>query len=170
MTNTASFVINGYLWAGPVKPGQTLLELLRDTMGLTGAKKGCDGGECGACVVLLNGQAVNSCLVLAADLLDDDEVTTIEGLPEDESMIIKQAFVDVGAVQCGFCSPGMIVAAKAMLDTIPDPTYEDVEEALVGHLCRCTGYVRTIQAVRLAAMRLKAQHSTNTGGSECSEN
>ncbi|OPY60988.1 MAG: Nicotinate dehydrogenase small FeS subunit [Syntrophorhabdaceae bacterium PtaU1.Bin034] len=164
MTGTIRLTINGYPWEGPVRPGQTLLDLLRDIMGLTGVKKGCDRGECGACTVLLNGRPVNSCLVLAIDA-DGDEVTTIEGLTGDESAIIKESFVDAGAVQCGFCSPGMIVAVKALLDRTPDPAPSAITEALVGHLCRCTGYSRTVQAVQQAAMKLKTLRRANAGGS-----
>jgi len=151
--------VNGFQWEGRVKPGQTLLEVLRDTMGLTGAKKGCDQGECGACVVLLNGRPVNSCLILAIDV-DGDEVTTVEGLVGDEAGIIKEAFVQAGAVQCGFCSPGMILAVKALLDQSPDPAAEDVEEAISGHLCRCTGYSRIVQAVKQAAVKLNSMKGT----------
>lgn len=166
MTSRVSFIVNGHPWEGPVRPDQTLLELLRDDLGLTGAKKGCDGGECGACVVLLNGRPVNSCLVLAVDL-DGDAVTTIEGLADGESRVIKKAFVEAGAVQCGFCSPGMVLAAKALLDQNPDPTPEEVGEALVGHLCRCTGYVRTVQAVRQAARNLADGRRVKGGGADC---
>jgi len=155
-----------------VSPGQTLLELLRDELGLTGAKKGCDGGECGACVVLINGQPVNSCLVLACDL-DGDAVVTIEGLAGEDSRVIMESFVEAGAVQCGFCSPGMVLAAKALLDEKPDPTPEDVAGALVGHLCRCTGYLRTVEAVRLAARSLAGRRgrgvAAKRGCADCRE-
>jgi carbon-monoxide dehydrogenase small subunit len=153
MKSQIQLIINGRQWEGEVTVGQTLLELLRDNLGLTGAKKGCDGGECGACVVLLNGEPVNSCLVLAADL-DGDNITTIEGLNDEESRIIKDAYVKVGAVQCGFCAPGMVMATKGLLDENPNPTKEDVSNAMVGHLCRCTGYLRTYEAVQDAASRL----------------
>lgn len=145
--------VNGFPWEGDVEVGQTLLDLLRDNMGLTGAKKGCDGGECGACVVLLNGKPVNSCLILGVDL-DGDSITTVEGLNDEESRIIQEAYVSIGAVQCGFCSPGMIVATKGLLDQNPHPNATEVNTALVGHLCRCTGYVRTVDAVQEAARRL----------------
>jgi aerobic-type carbon monoxide dehydrogenase small subunit (CoxS/CutS family) len=148
-------VINGLQWEGEVEVGQTLLELLRDDLGLEGAKQGCDGGECGACVVLLNGKAVQSCLILAAEL-EGANVTTIEGLNDDISKIIQEAYVAVGAVQCGFCAPGMVVATRALLDEHPEPDEEDINKALVGHLCRCTGYVRTVEAVQYAVKKIKA--------------
>lgn len=150
MKSHIHLMINGYHWDGEVKNNQTLLDFLRDDLGLTGAKQGCDGGECGACVVLLNGQPVNSCLILAADL-DGDNVTTIEGLSDDESRIIQESYIAVGAIQCGFCAPGMVVATKGLLDEKPDPTKEDIDRAMVGHLCRCTGYLRTYEAIQNAA-------------------
>lgn len=154
MKSQVRFVINGFLWEGDIDPGQTLLDLLRDTLGLTGAKKGCDGGECGACVVLLNGKPVNSCLILAAELAGD-HITTIEGLADDEARIIQEAFVATGAIQCGFCAPGLVMATKGLLAQNPNPTKEDINTAMVGHLCRCTGYVRTVEAVQTAAKRLE---------------
>lgn len=146
-------VVNGFDCESDVKANETLMDLLRNQMGLTGVKKGCDGGECGACVVLLNGRPVNSCLVLAVEL-NGDVVTTIEGLDDDDSCLIQEAFVDAGAVQCGFCSPGMIVATKGLLDVNATPSQEDINQAMVGHLCRCTGYSRTVTAVQDAAARL----------------
>lgn len=154
MKKLIHFVINGLLWEGEVAVGQTLLELLRENLGLNGAKQGCDGGECGACVVLLNGKPVQSCLILAAEL-DGSNITTIEGLNDDISRIIQEAYVAVGAVQCGFCSPGMVVATRALLDQNPNPSPEDINNAMVGHLCRCTGYVRTAEAIQYAVERLK---------------
>ncbi|TEB04455.1 Nicotinate dehydrogenase small FeS subunit [Pelotomaculum schinkii] len=153
MKKQVRLVVNGHLWEGEVDVGTTLLDLLRDDMGLTGAKKGCDGGECGACTVLLNGQPVNSCLVLAVSL-DGDIVETIEGLDDEESRIIKESYVATGAVQCGFCSPGMIIATKGLLNQNPNPTVEEIETAFVGHLCRCTGYARTVEAVQRAVRLL----------------
>lgn len=148
-------VINGLQWEGEVEVGKTLLELLRDDLGLEGAKQGCDGGECGACVVLLDGKAVQSCLILAAEL-DGANITTVEGLDDNVSKIIQEAYVAVGAVQCGFCAPGMVVATRALLDEHPEPDEEDINKALVGHLCRCTGYVRTVEAVQYAVKKIKA--------------
>ncbi|GAB6153504.1 (2Fe-2S)-binding protein [Desulfosporosinus burensis] len=149
-------VVNGFDYEIDVKANETLMDLLRNQMGLTGVKKGCDGGECGACVVLINGRPVNSCLVLAVEL-DGDIVTTIEGLDDEDSRLIQEAYIAVGAVQCGFCSPGMIVATKGLLDVNSAPTEEDINQAMVGHLCRCTGYSRTVNAVQDAAVRLKAR-------------
>ncbi len=160
MKSQIHLMINGYHWDGEVNNDRTLLDLLRDNLGLTGAKQGCDGGECGACVVLLNGQPVNSCLILAAEL-DGDVVTTIEGLADDESRIIQESYIASGAIQCGFCAPGMVVATKGLLDEKPNPTKEDVDAAMVGHLCRCTGYLRTYEAIQNAARRIQ-QHRQNT--------
>lgn len=154
MKKLINLTVNGLPWAGEVAPGQTLLELLRNTLGLNGAKQGCDGGECGACAVLLNGKPVQSCLILAAEL-NGSSITTVEGLNDKVSKIIQEAYVAVGAVQCGFCAPGMVVATKALLDENPEPSAEDVNQAMVGHLCRCTGYVRTVEAVQYAAKQIK---------------
>jgi carbon-monoxide dehydrogenase small subunit len=125
-------------------------------MGLTGTKEGCGEGECGACTVIVDGRAVNACLYPAPEI-DGRQVLTIEGLvgQENELSVIQQAFTKGGAVQCGFCSPGMIMATKALLDEIPDPTDEDIREALLGNLCRCTGYVQILEAVRRAAELLE---------------
>lgn len=130
-------------------PNQTLLDLLRDDLGLTGTKKGCDEGDCGACSVIINGRVVNSCLVLAVEA-DGAKVTTIEGLHSGgELHPIQKAFIDSDAVQCGFCTPGMIITTKAMLDEISDPTEEDIKHYLSGNLCRCTGYTKIMDAVNL---------------------
>lgn len=138
-----------------VEPRKTLLGLLREDLGLTGTKEGCSEGECGACTVILNGKVVNSCLVLAVEA-DKSVITTIEGMKAGAALHpIQQSFVDSGAVQCGFCSPGMILSTKAMLDEIPDPTEEDIKNHLVGNLCRCTGYVKIIDAVKKATQRMK---------------
>ena len=133
-------------------PGRTLLEVLREDFGLTGAKNACGGeGECGACTVLMDGEAVNSCLVLVGQARGHS-ILTIEGLSSDGSPHpIQQAFVQAGAVQCGFCTPGMVLAAKALLDRTPHPDEEQIRSALSGNLCRCTGYTKIIDAVRLAA-------------------
>ena len=128
------------------------MEVLREDFGLTGAKNACGGeGECGACTVLLDGEAVNSCLVLISQV-EGRSVLTIEGLsPEGVPHPIQQAFIEAGAVQCGFCTPGMVLAAKALLDTHPHPDEEQIRSALSGNLCRCTGYTKIIAAVKLAA-------------------
>jgi aerobic-type carbon monoxide dehydrogenase small subunit (CoxS/CutS family) len=134
-----------------VSSHQTLLEALRDQAGLTGTKECCSEGECGACTVLLNGRAVTSCLVLAAEA-DDAEVLTIEGLADGGTLDpLQAAFVASGAVQCGFCIPGMIMSAKYLLMTNPSPTIAEIRKGLVGNLCRCGGYSRIIEAVAAAA-------------------
>ena len=136
-------------------PTRTLLEVLREDLLLTGTKQGCGEGECGTCTVLLDGAAVNACLVLAVEAAGR-EVTTIEGLADGRSLHpLQQAFVDQGAIQCGFCTPGMILSAKALLDRRPDPTEAEIREALGGNLCRCTGYQKIVEAV-LAAARAMA--------------
>lgn len=139
--------INEKAYAIEVEPHRTLLEVLRDQLDITGPKECCGVGECGACTVLMDGKAVNSCLVLAVEA-DQSEIITIEGLGGPESLNpLEQAFLDAGAVQCGFCTPGMIMAAQYLLNTNPHPTEADVRVALAGNLCRCTGYSRIIQAV-----------------------
>ena len=136
-----------------VAPHHTLLDVLRDTVRLTGTKECCDEGECGACTVLLNEQAVCSCLVLAVEA-DGQHVTTIEGIATDGTLDrLQEAFVATGAVQCGFCIPGMIMAARELLSTNPRPTRAEIQEGLSGNLCRCGGYSRIIDAVMVAAER-----------------
>ncbi len=130
-----------------VSPTMTLLEILRGEIGLTGTKKGCGTGDCGACTVLLNGKAVNACLILAADTMGT-EITTIEGLAVNGKLHpIQQSFVDHGAIQCGFCSPGMIMSAADLLSRNPNPTAEEAKNAISGNLCRCTGYIKIIEAI-----------------------
>ena len=129
---------------------KTLAQLLRDEAGLTGTKEGCSEGDCGACTVLLDGEPVNSCLVLAAEA-DGKEVLTVEGLSREwELHPLQQAFIEEGAVQCGYCIPGMLLAAKALLDENPSPTESEIRSAIAGNLCRCTGYVRIVQAIQSA--------------------
>jgi len=130
---------------------ETLLEVLRDQLGLSGTKTACDEAECGACTVIIKGQAVLSCITLADDVAGE-EITTIEGLADgDELHPVQKAFLDKGAVQCGFCIPGMIMASKALLDQNPDPSTADIEYALDGNICRCSGYLKIIEAVQHAA-------------------
>ena len=129
---------------------RTLAELLREDLGLLGTKIGCDKGECGACTVIMNGRTVTSCLILAPQA-DGAAVTTVEGIDQEgRSSAVIQAFIDEGAVQCGFCTPGMVVAAQALLDRHPQPSDAEILEALEGNLCRCTGYQKIIRAVRKA--------------------
>ncbi len=128
----------------------TLLNVLRDGLGLTGTKRGCDMGECGACTVLLDGKPVNACLMLAVDA-EGRRIFTIEGLGKDPLHLLQRALVTHGAVQCGFCAPGMVLTAKAFLDRAPDPTAADVRRAISGNLCRCTGYQKIVNAILDAA-------------------
>jgi carbon-monoxide dehydrogenase small subunit len=130
-----------------VEPRQTLLDALRYDLGLTGTKEGCGDGNCGSCTVLLDGKAINSCLVFAIEV-DGQEITTIEGLFQAGKLHpLQQAFIDEGAVQCGFCTPGMILTAKALLDSNPNPTEVEVRQAIAGNLCRCTGYDKIVRAI-----------------------
>ncbi len=135
-----------------ISPGDRLLDVLRGPLGLTGTKEGCGNGECGACTVLVDGRAVNACLYPAVEA-EGKEITTIEGLlgPGGELSEVQQAFVDHGGIQCGFCSPGMIMAATALLEAKPSPSDAEIREALAGNLCRCTGYVQIIESVKAAA-------------------
>lgn len=155
MENKYCFKVNGKHITVETSDTTTLLDILREDLGLTGTKQGCGKGECGACTVLLNGKAVNSCIIFVPQV-DGQEVVTIEGLNEDpESKIIQEAFIDEGAVQCGFCTPGMIVSSKALLMKKKKPSKEDIREGLSGNLCRCTGYTKIIGAVEEASRRIK---------------
>jgi len=155
MANKISFKINGEAISMDVQPHWTLLRLIREALGLTGTKEGCGEGECGSCTVLLNGKPINSCLVLAMDV-DGGAVTTIEGLADGEKLHpLQTAFVEKGAIQCGFCTPGMILAAKGLLDRQPSPSEEEIRLEMAGNLCRCTGYAKIIEAIQTAAQQLK---------------
>jgi len=133
------------------EPTRTLLSILREELGLTGTKEGCGKGECGACTVIMDGKPVPSCLVLACQL-DGCEITTIEGLSENGNLDpLQKAFIEEGAVQCGFCIPGMIMSAKALLMRNPSPTEDEIKEAISGNLCRCTGYTKIVKAIEKAA-------------------
>lgn len=146
--------VNGCTVELGVNPGRRLIDILREDLGLTGTKEGCGEGECGACTVLLNGTPVNACLVLAPDA-NEAEITTIEGMTRDDKLHpIQEAFLEAGAVQCGYCTPGMVLTAKALLDRNPEPDEEAVKTAISGNLCRCTGYVKIVDAIRLAAAKL----------------
>ncbi len=139
--------INDELYALAVESQQTLLEVLRDSLSLTGTKEGCGTGECGSCTVLLDGKPVLSCLMLAVECVNV-EITTIEGVGSIESMTpVQEALIEKGGVQCGFCTPGMVLAATAMLNRNPKPSEEEIKRSLEGHLCRCTGYNKIIEAV-----------------------
>ncbi len=151
ITLTIHITVNGQSRTLEVDPSETLLSVLRDRLNLTGTKKCCGVGECGACTVVMNGLSVNSCIILAAEA-DGADVVTIEGLSESGSPgRIQQAFLDEGAVQCGFCTPGMVMSAHALLMKNPSPTVFEIKEGLSGNLCRCTGYARIIRAVQTAA-------------------
>ena len=152
---TVCFTINGTEASFEVRPEETLLEVIRDRCGLTGTKKGCDLGECGACTVIMDKKAVNSCCILAVQA-EGCHITTIEGIgTKEHPHPLQQAFVDAGAIQCGFCTPGMIMAAKALLDENPAPSRQQIREALSGNLCRCTGYTKIEEAVNLAAEAMR---------------
>ena len=146
-----AITINGERREADVWAGESLLNALRDDFGLPGSKNACEQGECGSCSVLLDGELVCACLVLAAQA-DGHEVTTVEGLKDGEELHrVQRAFVDAGAVQCGFCTPGLVVATAALLEHVPSPSDDEIREALSGNLCRCTGYAKIFDAVRLAA-------------------
>jgi carbon-monoxide dehydrogenase small subunit len=146
------FIVNGERYSVLVDTRRTLLEVIRETLGLTGAKEMCNKGDCGGCTVLMEGRPILSCLTLAVEA-QNREILTIEGLAGNSHNPhpIQQAFVDHGAVQCGYCSPGFIMSAKALLDKNPDPTKDQIKEAIANNLCRCTGYIQIIEAIREAA-------------------
>lgn len=134
-----------------VPSNMTLMQMLRENLALTGTKNGCSAGECGACTVLLNGEPVNSCMVLAVEC-DGANIVTVEGLASDKQLDpVQEAIIHEGGVQCGFCSPGVLITSRALLDRNPDPSEDEIREALVGNLCRCTGYVRIVEGVKAAA-------------------
>jgi aerobic-type carbon monoxide dehydrogenase small subunit (CoxS/CutS family) len=158
-----SLTINGVVRTASVAPETTLLDLLRDHFSLTGTKLGCGVGDCGACTVLLDGKAVNACLVLAGQA-NGRSVLTIEGLgTRDHLHPIQKAFEQNGAVQCGFCGPGVVLSAKALLDENPEPSAHEIRDALAGNLCRCTGYSKMIEAVQDAAKILRTQAGAGHG-------
>ncbi len=143
--------VNGSTEQVDVSGNMTLLQMLREKLALTGTKNGCAAGECGACTVLMNGEPVNSCMVLAAEC-HGAEIITIEGLAMDGQLdVVQKTIIDQGGVQCGFCTPGMLISARALLNRNPHPKEEEIREALVGNLCRCTGYNRIVSAVKAAA-------------------
>ena len=160
MKSRIQLKINGVEHELLVSPNETLAQLLRGSqINLTGTKQGCELGDCGACTVLLDAVAVNSCLVLAVQT-DGSEVTTIEGMAENGKLHpIQDAFVNNGAIQCGFCSPGMILSAKALLDMKPSPTRQEIREGISGNLCRCTGYYKIVDAIEKAAEGLRSEEA-----------
>jgi len=155
MKQIANFIVNGKPYEMAIEPHMLLVEVLRDELGLTGTKCSCGIGHCGACTVLIDGIPALSCLTLASTARGKN-ITTIEGLAEGITLHpIQKAFIDYGAIQCGYCTPGMILSAKALLDRNPSPTREQVKQALSGNLCRCTGYVKIVDAVMAAAETMK---------------
>ena len=150
--------VNGINYEVAIEPQRTLVEVLRDTLGLTGTKKSCSEGECGACTVLMDGKPATSCLILALDA-QGKEITTIEGLSEGEKLHpIQEAFLKHGAIQCGFCTPGMVMSAKALLGENPKPTATEVRKAISGNLCRCTGYQQIVDSI-LAASKMMSKEN-----------
>lgn len=137
-------------------PSRTLLDVIREDLRLTGTKRGCDIGVCGSCTVLIDGKPKRSCVIKVGDIPQGAKITTIEGLEKDGCLHpIQQAFIDCGAIQCGFCTPGMVLTAKALLDAHPNPTREQIKEALKGNLCRCTGYQQIFEAIECASTRMQ---------------
>lgn len=160
--HTIHLTLNGESRAFTVEPQETLLHVLRERAYLTGAKKGCDLGECGACTVIMDGRAVNSCCVFAIEA-DGSTVETIEGIgTADEPHPLQQAFIDAGAIQCGYCTPGMIMAAKALLDRNSHPTRGEIHAAMSGNLCRCTGYTKIEEAIVVASRAIE-QYANGKG-------
>jgi carbon-monoxide dehydrogenase small subunit len=154
MSVTIKTTINGKSVSANAEPSASLLEFLRDTLEMKGTKLCCNTGECGACTVIYNGKPINSCVTLAADAIGA-EIVTIEGLADGEKLHpVQQAFIDTGAVQCGYCTPGFIMSVKALLDRTRKPTAADIEEAVSGNICRCTGYNKIVDAIGLAAAKL----------------
>jgi carbon-monoxide dehydrogenase small subunit len=146
------FILNGEPVQMEIEPHLFLLQLLRDVIGLTGTKEGCGMGDCGACTVLVDGKAVNSCIFPAVDI-EGRRITTIEGLADDQGNLhpLQKAFIENGAIQCGYCTPGMVLSAKALLDENPNPTEEEIQRGIAGNLCRCTGYLSIVRAIKAAS-------------------
>ena len=164
MTVDCTLHVNGLPVTLPVAGPDRLIDLLRGPLGYTGTKEGCGAGECGACTVLVDGQAVNACLYPALEA-DGKQVTTIEGLLGAEGTLstLQKAFTDHGGIQCGFCSPGMLMAAAALVQSNPSPNDEEIRDALVGNLCRCTGYVQIVDAIKIAVERIQAAEQKGAG-------
>lgn len=160
MKQVIELIVNGEAFAVLVRPNDLLVDVLRDKIGLTGTKKGCGEGDCGACTVLMEGEPILSCLTLAISCRGKN-IESIEGLAGEGTVHpLQEAFVEKGAIQCGYCTPGMILSAKALLSKIPRPTHEEIKRGMAGNLCRCTGYKKIIEAVDEAARRM---HKENQG-------
>ncbi len=156
MKRLIRLTVNGETHEVAIEPRQSLLQVLREELHLTGTKEGCNEGECGACTVFLDGQTVDSCLIFGLEANGRD-VVTIEGLAQGDQLDpVQKAFAEYGAVQCGFCTPGMILAAKALLDNTPNPAEADIRRGISGNLCRCTGYVKIVEAIKAAAQNTSA--------------
>jgi len=154
MSLTINLTVNGNTQSATAEPSTSLLDFLRDTLNYKGTKLCCNTGECGACTIIYNGKPINSCVTLAADA-NGAEIVTIEGLADGDKLHpVQQAFIDTGAVQCGYCTPGYIISVKVLLDRTKEPTPEDIEEAVSGNICRCTGYTKIVGAIQLAADRM----------------
>lgn len=148
--------VNGKKYTRTVPVSMTLVEFLREELHLTGTKEGCDEGECGACTIIFDGHPLNSCLVLAMEA-DGHDILTIEGMQDDDRLHpIQEAFIEAGAIQCGYCTPGMVLSAKAVLDEFPNPTEAEIRTGIEGNICRCTGYNRIVTAIQLAAEKINA--------------
>lgn len=150
--------VNGFPYEAQIEPRRTLLELIRDDLELTGTKEGCGLGECGTCTVLLDGRPIKSCITLAVQA-NGRSVTTIEGLEKPDGALhpVQQAFIDHGAIQCGFCTPGMVISAKAFLEENRSPTQIEVRQAIAGNLCRCTGYQKIVEAILAASLQMSSR-------------
>jgi len=154
------FKLNGRAITTEAEPYETLLDFLRERLKVTSVKKGCDEGDCGACTILLKGKPLRSCLILAVQMGEKDEVTTVEGLAKQGAVSeIQEAFLEKYGFQCGFCTPGMILTAKALLDENPQPTVEEIKDQFEGNLCRCTGYAQIIESVQRAAELIAGRRS-----------
>jgi len=157
MSLEITLTVNGNTHTASLEPSMALVDFLRDTLGYKGVKLCCNTGECGACTILMDGKPVNSCVVLGADGAGK-EIVTVEGLAEDGDLHpVQQAFIDTGAVQCGYCTPGFIISVKALLDRSKHPTAEEIEEAVSGNICRCTGYTKIFDAIELASKQLEGR-------------
>lgn len=158
-----SLKINGELFETAVRSGESLLDVLRERLHSTGTKKGCNEGDCGACTVIMNGRSVNSCLVLALEA-DGSEITTIEGLALGSKLHpLQESFMKNGGYQCGFCTPGMLLSAKALLDENPDPTDDEIKWGISGNICRCTGYVKIVESIKEAAKVMRGETQDKAG-------